>query len=48
MQIVEQSVYAPREGHAPPVPGWKKQPVFREVLPPGDSARPAIQRRTST
>ena len=39
MQIVEQSVYAPCEGHVPPVPGWKKQPVFREVLPPGDSAR---------
>lgn len=38
MQIVEQSVYAPREGLVPPVPGWKKQPVFREVLPPGDSA----------
>jgi predicted pyridoxine 5'-phosphate oxidase superfamily flavin-nucleotide-binding protein len=38
MQIVEQSVYAPHEGHVPPVPGWKKQPVFREVLPPGDSA----------
>ncbi len=38
MQIVEQSVYAPCEGRVPPVPGWKKQPVFREVLPPGDSA----------
>ena len=38
MQIVEQSVYAPREGHVPPVPGWKKQPAFCEVLPPGDSA----------
>ena len=39
MQLVEQSVYAPCEGHVPPVPGWKKQPVFREVLPPGDPAR---------
>jgi predicted pyridoxine 5'-phosphate oxidase superfamily flavin-nucleotide-binding protein len=39
MQIVEQSVYAPCKGHVTPVPGWKKQPVFREVLPPGDSAR---------
>jgi len=39
MQLVEQSVYAPCEGHVPPVPGWKKQPAFREVLPPGDSAR---------
>ena len=42
MQIVEQSVYAPYEGHVPPVPGWKKQPVFREVLPPGDSARAGV------
>ena len=39
MQITEQSLYAPCKGHLPPVPGWKKQPVFREVLPPGDSAR---------
>jgi predicted pyridoxine 5'-phosphate oxidase superfamily flavin-nucleotide-binding protein len=38
MQIVEQSVYVPCEGHVPPVPGWKTQPVFREVLPPGDLA----------
>ena len=39
MQIVEHSVYSPCEGHVPPVPGWKKQPAFCEVLPPGDSAR---------
>ena len=37
MQIVEQSVYAPREGHTPPVPGWKQRPEFREVLPGSDS-----------
>lgn len=36
MQIVEQSEYAPREGHTPPVPEWKRRPVFREVLPPDD------------
>jgi predicted pyridoxine 5'-phosphate oxidase superfamily flavin-nucleotide-binding protein len=42
MQIVEQSVYVPHEGYAPPVPGWKKQPVFRDVLPPGDSARAGV------
>jgi len=35
MQIVEPSVYAPCKGHVPPVPGWKKQPLFQEVLPPG-------------
>ncbi|KPK34959.1 MAG: pyridoxamine 5'-phosphate oxidase, partial [Betaproteobacteria bacterium SG8_40] len=39
MQIVEQSVYAPCEGHTPPTPRWKQFPEFREVLPPGDPAR---------
>ena len=29
---------APCEGHTPPIPEWKKRPVFREVLPPGDPA----------
>lgn len=38
MQIIEQSVYAPCEGHTPPVPKWKRFPEFREVLPPGDPA----------
>lgn len=38
MQIIEQSVYAPCEGHTPPVPKWKQFPEFREVLPPGDPA----------
>lgn len=38
MQIVEQSVYAPCEGHTPPQPKWKQFPEFREVLPPGDQA----------
>ena len=38
MQIVEQSVYAPCEGHTPPVPKWKQFPEFRDVLPPGDPA----------
>ena len=38
MQIVEQSVYAPCEGHTPPVPKWKTFPEFRDVLPPGDPA----------
>jgi uncharacterized protein len=41
MQVVEQSVYAPREGHTPPVPAWKRRPEFNEVLPPGD---PAVDR----
>ncbi len=38
MKIVEESVYAPREGHTPPVPAWKQRPDFRDVLPPGDPA----------
>jgi predicted pyridoxine 5'-phosphate oxidase superfamily flavin-nucleotide-binding protein len=38
MQIVEQSVYAPSEGHTPPVPKWKQFPEFRDALPPGDPA----------
>ena len=33
-QIVEKSVYTPCKGYIPPVPGWKKQPAFKEVLPP--------------
>jgi predicted pyridoxine 5'-phosphate oxidase superfamily flavin-nucleotide-binding protein len=40
MQLVEQSAYAPREGHIPPVPKWKQFPEFRDVLPPGDPAAP--------
>jgi len=39
MQIVEQSVYAPCPGHAPPVPKWKTAPHFNEVLPPEDPAK---------
>jgi predicted pyridoxine 5'-phosphate oxidase superfamily flavin-nucleotide-binding protein len=38
MQLLEESPYAPAEGHTPPVPEWKTRPVFREVLPPQDSA----------
>lgn len=38
MQLVEQSAYAPCEGHTPPIPKWKRFPEFRDVLPPGDPA----------
>jgi uncharacterized protein len=41
MQIIEESPYAPGEGHTPPVPEWKTRPVFREVLPPTDPAASA-------
>ena len=39
MQLVEPSAYAPREGHVPPIPKWKRFPEFRDALPPGDPAR---------
>jgi predicted pyridoxine 5'-phosphate oxidase superfamily flavin-nucleotide-binding protein len=39
MQTVESSPYVPCSGHEPPIPNWKKQPHFNEVLPPGDPAR---------
>ena len=39
MQMVELSAYAPRPGHVPPIPAWKKMPQFNEVLPAGDCAR---------
>ncbi|HEX9821660.1 MAG TPA: pyridoxamine 5'-phosphate oxidase family protein [Methylomirabilota bacterium] len=38
MQLVEESPYAPGEGHTPPVPEWKQRPAFRDVLPPDDPA----------
>jgi predicted pyridoxine 5'-phosphate oxidase superfamily flavin-nucleotide-binding protein len=41
MELVEESPYAPCEGHTPPVPEWKTRPVFREVLPPADPAASA-------
>ncbi|MEO8627164.1 MAG: pyridoxamine 5'-phosphate oxidase family protein [Betaproteobacteria bacterium] len=40
MQIIEQSPYAPCDGHTPPEPKWKQFPEFRDVLPPGDPADP--------
>jgi predicted pyridoxine 5'-phosphate oxidase superfamily flavin-nucleotide-binding protein len=33
MTLVERSVYAPRAGHVPPTPEWKKMEVFRDYLP---------------
>lgn len=41
MQVVEESPYAPCEGHTAPVPEWKTRPVFREVLPRSDPAASA-------
>lgn len=39
MRLDETSVFAPREGHTPPVPEWKTRPVFREVLAADDPHR---------
>jgi predicted pyridoxine 5'-phosphate oxidase superfamily flavin-nucleotide-binding protein len=33
MKLVEPSVYAPRPGHLPPEPDWKRMEVFRDFLP---------------
>jgi uncharacterized protein len=39
MELVETSPYAPAEGQTPPIPDWKRRPVFNETLPPDDPAR---------
>lgn len=36
MQLVEQSVYAPRPDYSPPVPAWKTFDTFRDSLPARD------------
>ena len=36
MQLVEESVYAPRPDYTPPVPAWKTFDVFKDALPPRD------------
>jgi uncharacterized protein len=36
MQLVEESVYAPRPDYIPPVPAWKTFDVFKDALPPRD------------
>ena len=39
MQRVSLSEFAPRPGHVPPVPAWKRFEMFRDVLPAADPAR---------
>jgi hypothetical protein len=36
MQVVEASPYVPTAGRIPPVPGWKKSPLFKDYLPRRD------------
>jgi predicted pyridoxine 5'-phosphate oxidase superfamily flavin-nucleotide-binding protein len=38
-QLVERSPYVPRTGQPTPVPDWKKQPDWNQVLSPKDPAR---------
>lgn len=33
MHLEEESVFAPRPGHVPPVPEWKMMEIFRDHLP---------------
>jgi predicted pyridoxine 5'-phosphate oxidase superfamily flavin-nucleotide-binding protein len=37
-ELVERSVFAPDDGHVPPVPDWKLNPWFDGALPAGDPA----------
>jgi len=39
LRTEERSPYVPREGGAPPVPGWKRAEWARDVLPARDPAR---------
>lgn len=36
MELMEYSVYAPKAGHEPPVPEWKRNPSYRDALPLND------------
>jgi hypothetical protein len=36
LQLAEESVYTPRDGHVAPVPAWKTFEVFRDSLPERD------------
>lgn len=46
MQLVEDSVYAPRPDYTPPVPAWKTFDVFRDALPARDRAPAAGENGT--
>lgn len=39
LSLVERSVFVPRAGIEPPIPGWKRTPWASDVLPAGDPAR---------
>jgi uncharacterized protein len=46
MQLLEESVYAPRPNYTPPVPAWKTFDEFRDALPERD--RSAANRDSQT
>ena len=49
MQPVELSQFAPREGHTPPTPEWKKKSKYADVLPPtGAGHRERVARFPAT
>lgn len=39
LELVERSRFVPKAGSEPPVPGWKRRMLARDVLPAGDPAR---------
>jgi len=39
MQLIEHSVFAPKCDYEPPVPDWKRAPVFHDALPERDMER---------
>ena len=43
MVLEEYSKYAPRPEHAPPIPDWKRNPLYRDALPERDLAALADQ-----
>lgn len=38
MQLIEHSLYSPRQDYTPPTPGWKASEAFRDSLPARDRA----------
>lgn len=48
MVLEEVSKYAPRAHHAPPIPDWKRNPVYRDALPERDLGALAREEGDST
>jgi hypothetical protein len=39
MQLVERSKFVPRDACETPIPDWKRNPDYKDVLPANDPAR---------